>query len=181
MAIWPFLILAIGSFAGGLQIYTVRRGQAMQEFDRARPLSAMPDLETLCQSDQAALRTAWRLLEDEKVYREPEMDLVELAKRVGVERTMLGKVLAQASGLSTFPRLLDFYRTGQVAAVLAETDFLDTTMETIARAAGYSSAKPLGKAFVLRYGKPPEQYREDKAREKETDHPLGFQLTNSDR
>lgn len=181
MAIWPFLIIAIGCFAGGLQIYTVRRGQAIQEFDRARPLSAMPDLETLCQSDQAALRTAWRLLEDEKVYREPDMDLGELATRVGVEPTVLKKLLAQASGLSSFPRLLDFYRTGQVAAVLAETDFLDTTIETIAKAAGYSSAKPLRKAFLLRFDKLPEQYREDKSREKETDHPLGFQLTNSDR
>jgi AraC-like DNA-binding protein len=114
------------------------------------PLPVAPNLTTEAEAWTARLAKAgW--------WRDPDLTLAELARRLGTNESYLSRALNR-NGEGGFSALLNRLRAEEVARRLAAGDPED--LLGIALDSGFGSKASFNRAFRSRYGIPPSAYRE---------------------
>lgn len=121
------------------------------------PLVASKPLGERKAHDWKALGECWReKIESEGWWREPELSLVQLSRRLGVNATYLSRAINEGLGVN-FNELINSMRAGDVARRIAAGDVED--LLTMAFDAGFSSKATFNRAFQARLGLSPGAYR----------------------
>lgn len=100
-----------------------------------------------------------RLMEDERLYREPNLSLGGLARKLGVPEYVLRRIVHEQLGLRNFAAFVNGYRLAEVADRLRDPALQRRPVLTLALEAGFGSIGPFNRAFRDRYGVTPTEYR----------------------
>lgn len=120
---------------------------------RPRPVAPAPG------SDEARVVAALRhQLEVLQVFREPELKVADLARRLGLPEHRLSRLLGQALGEKNFNQLVNRYRVAHACRLLADPDG-DATILDISTDCGFASLGPFNRAFKAAMGLTPSAYR----------------------
>ena len=111
-------------------------------------------------SEPETISPAWvdrlnYLLEVEHIYTKTDLDLVELSKQVGVNRTYLSRHINQNLH-TTFYEYINEYRIKEACKLLKSSD---ESIETIVQKSGFGSRQTLLRYFTKKYGMSPSDWR----------------------
>jgi AraC-like DNA-binding protein len=118
---------------------------------RTASLTTAPDAAQL-----AALR---RLIDHDKVYREPDLSIASLSQKLDVPEYRLRHLINQQLGHRNFSAFVNGYRLAEAEAALGDPAQADVPILTIALDAGFGSIGPFNRAFKAHTGLTPTEYR----------------------
>jgi AraC-like DNA-binding protein len=117
-----------------------------------------PKEKRLVPASPALVERLRRLVEEEKVYREPGLTIGKLAKRLGEPEHVVRQLVNAELGHRNFNAFLHHYRVRDVRAALEDPDDGRNVAE-IAYELGYQSLGPFNKAFKELTGQTPSEVR----------------------
>lgn len=100
------------------------------------------------------------LMEVEKLYLSHGLTLEDLAEKLGSPVYRVRFLLNQHLGYDNFASFLNPYRLQHAANLLVEPSRSTDKIFAIALESGFSSLAPFNRAFKIRYGTTPSEYRE---------------------
>jgi AraC-like DNA-binding protein len=116
------------------------------------------DLEELGEDTRllAALR---RLMEHDKVYRGEALSIGDLANKLSISEHRLRHLINKRLGYRNFNVFLNSYRLDEVMSALRDHAQQSVPILTIALDAGFQSLGPFNRAFKLKTGMTPSEFR----------------------
>jgi AraC-like DNA-binding protein len=108
---------------------------------------------------EAKKRELDTLLEQQQIYRDPELNLKSIARELAIPEYRARQLINEELG---YKNLRDFLHDHRIAAAcrdLADTGKQHLPILTVALDAGYSSLAPFNKAFKERLDQTPSEYR----------------------
>jgi ligand-binding sensor domain-containing protein/AraC-like DNA-binding protein len=103
-----------------------------------------------------------RLMEEEKVFLDPELSLQALARKLGIHYNYLSRIINERFGKS-YNDYVNGYRIGEAERMLTDPGNRDQTILDIAYATGFYSKSVFNTAFKKITGMTPSQYRKRKS------------------
>ena len=97
------------------------------------------------------------LMQEDKIYRDPSLNLSKLAKRLNTNAKYISLVLNNAIG-KNFYEYVNEYRVEEVKTLLTKPENKNLTIEAIANQAGFKSKSSFNAAFKKQTGMTPRQY-----------------------
>jgi AraC-like DNA-binding protein len=108
----------------------------------------------------AALLTALRkLIDHDKVYREPDLSIASLAQKLDIPEYRLRRLINEQLGHRNFSAFINGYRLMEVETALGDPAQADVPILTVALDAGFGSIGPFNRAFKAHIGLTPSEYR----------------------
>ena len=98
-----------------------------------------------------------RLMQEQKLYRDPGLTREGVAERLQTNRTYLTEVIQRYTGLS-FVHYVNSYRIEEAAAILSDPS-VDTPIKAVASGLGFTSISTFYRLFQAIKGTSPSQYR----------------------
>lgn len=122
--------------------------------------SPMPGLTPGCLRTEdfdlaAAIR---RLLDEDAIYREPELKVADLAARLGSAEHKVSRAITQVIGARNFNQLINQYRVEHACRLLEDGGEALSVIE-VCHASGFASLGPFNRAFKARTGATPSAWR----------------------
>lgn len=115
------------------------------------------------ESDDLALMEAInKLVEEEKIYTNPELTTESLAARLGVNRNAISKAVNSALQ-KNFSAFINDYRIREAIRLLSDPANDALTTDAIATDAGFNSRETFYRAFKARTGITPTQFRKNRS------------------
>ncbi len=102
--------------------------------------------------------TLCRIIEKEKLWSDPDMDLRALAEKTGYSYHHLSQVINQSAGIN-YHSFINRYRIGEACRLLESTEM---TVLDIAFTSGFNSKPTFNKVFKEEKNCTPTQYRENR-------------------
>lgn len=99
-----------------------------------------------------------QLFENGKIYLDSELSIDALSLQLGVNRTVLSKVINQHVGC-TFPTLLNHYRINEAIRLLSNPETQNYKMEAIGSMSGYNNRQVFHAAFKKETGLTPLEFK----------------------
>lgn len=99
-----------------------------------------------------------KLFEKDKIYLDSELNIDYLSSQIGVNRTVLSKVINQHVGC-TFPTLLNHYRVNEAIRLLSNPETQNYKMEAISSMSGYNNRQVFHSAFKKETGLTPIEFK----------------------
>lgn len=96
-----------------------------------------------------------RLMQEDHLYRQSELDIVTLAERVGVNRTYLSQYINRVLGCSFYEYVNEF-RLQESLVLLNDPDL---NIESVALQSGFSNQSVFSRSFRKRFAMSPSQWR----------------------
>jgi len=106
------------------------------------------------------LTTLQRLMEEERVYKEPGLTIGALASVAGAPEYVLRRLINGGLGYRNFNAYLNAWRLEDAKAALRDPAQRDVPISTIALDAGFSSLGPFNRAFKAAEGMTPSEFRD---------------------
>ncbi len=100
-----------------------------------------------------------RLLHEEKLFRNPNLSLADLAARIRAPAKHLSQAVNDKRGV-TVPTLINLMRIESVASELRDNTSRERTITDIMLDAGFGSKSAFQREFQRRFGMSPSEYRE---------------------
>ncbi len=101
-----------------------------------------------------------KAVNEQKIYRNPDINLRDLAQELSMTTNELSQVINRRSGY-TFNSFINFYRVEEVKKELAETGNRDESILQFAYNAGFKSKSTFNASFKKFTGMTPKAYREE--------------------
>ena len=99
-----------------------------------------------------------RLMEKEKVYRDPNLNMTTLSEKTGLSNSYLSQIINQKDGRNFFD-FVNEYRINEVMERMDDPDYDHYTILAIAQDAGFKSKSTFNAFFKKSTGKTPSVYR----------------------
>lgn len=148
------LILALTLFAGKTLLRTEAELLVRTE-DSPAPEPDQPQLSPSEMVLKGKLDTAMAA----GFYRTPGLTIAGLAEHLGTPEHRLRALINQRLGYRNFSAFLNRYRIGEAKAVLADRQWVDLPVLTIAMDLGYNSLPPFNRAFRAETSTTPSEFR----------------------
>lgn len=159
-------VLAIDlSLLATLAYLLAPRAQALETLFAPAPAAPEPPaaaagptpMEVLAQD--ALLARLRMLMEEDKVYRDPELSVSRLAARLGVADYLLRRLIHDSLGHRNFAAFVNGHRLREVAQRLCDPALDRRPVLTLALEAGFGSIGPFNRQFRETYGLTPTEFR----------------------
>lgn len=118
--------------------------------------------ESVQPEDQALAAAILRALELEALYRDPELRVADLARRLGSSEHRISRAISLALPDRNFNQLVNRYRIADAARLLAAAP--NQPIIDIAHTSGFASLGPFNRAFKATMGCTPSAYRASRLR-----------------
>jgi len=126
----------------------------------AAPASmASPPIAADSAADQKLIDALLRLMADERIYRQENITIGMLARRLKIPEYRLRRLINQRLGYRNFNVFLNNHRIEEAKAALADPAQAEVPVITIAMDAGFQSLGPFNRAFKAVTGVTPTEYR----------------------
>jgi AraC-like DNA-binding protein len=130
---------------------------------QATPLPALPNEARPAApptgSDAAQLVLLRRLLDHDKVFREPDLSVASLSQKLDIPEHRLRHLINRQLGHRNFSTFVNGYRLAEAEAALSDPAQAAVPILTIALDAGFGSIGPFNRAFKAQTGLTPSEYR----------------------
>lgn len=93
-----------------------------------------------------------------QVFREPELKIMELARRIGTAEHKLSRLITRSLGEKNFNQMINRHRIAYACSRLRESESPATILD-ISGDAGFASLGPFNRAFKMAMGCTPTAYR----------------------
>jgi AraC-like DNA-binding protein len=156
LAILVFLFAVMGSVLPTEQssVSATAHVEATRSPDDNLPLTPPPD-----EPDTAPIEALRKLIEHNKLYREPDLSIASLSQKLGIPEYRLRRLINQQLGHRNFSTFVNGYRLAEAEAALRDPGQADVPILTIALDAGFGSIGPFNRAFKAHAGLTPSEYR----------------------
>jgi AraC-like DNA-binding protein len=104
------------------------------------------------------------ILEDRELYRNPELKVADIARRIGEPAYKISQSTNGLRGFQNFNQLINAYRIDAATRRLAEPGSDDQSILKIALDCGFASIGPFNRAFKERTGMTPTRFRQMRSR-----------------
>ena len=151
---YALLVALLGAGAAGLAVRRRRKPAAPEKYST----SALAD-----EKVDEVLPKLRRLMDEEKVYLDADLNLQELARKTGIHYNYLSRIINEKFGLS-YNDYVNGYRIEEAKRMLGDPENDGRTILDIAYDTGFYSKSVFNTAFKKITGMTPSQYR--KARKK---------------
>ena len=162
---WPSLAEArggvIAACAVAMILFTHRalRHRSRVPLQQPAESKAAPRIAgSLCEDEVRLAKALRHHLEVLQVYREPDLKVVDLARRIGTVEHKLSRLITQALGEKNFNQMINRRRIAYACRRLAEPASTTTILD-ISADAGFASLGPFNRAFKAAMGRTPTAYR----------------------
>lgn len=112
--------------------------------------------------DLTLMEAIARLIEEEKIYREPDLNSGSLATRLGVSRNAISKAV-NSTQQKNFAAFINDYRIREAIRLLSDPANDKLTTDAIATDAGFNSRETFYRAFKARTGITPTLFRKNRS------------------
>jgi len=149
----------------GAWIAISRLKTKVQDLPAALPLAPEPPAEENAAEDPEApmlLEKLHRLMEEERIYREPGLSVASLAGQIGIPEYRLRRLINGRLGHRNFTSFVNGYRLDEARAALEDPSQAAVPILTIALDTGFQSIGPFNRAFKAATGVTPTEYRRDR-------------------
>jgi AraC-like DNA-binding protein len=109
--------------------------------------------------DAALLAALRKLIDHDKVYREPELSITSLAQKLDIPEYRLRRLINEQLGHRNFSAFVNGYRLTEAETALRDPAQVDVPILTVALDAGFGSIGPFNRAFKAHTGLTPSEYR----------------------
>jgi AraC-like DNA-binding protein len=109
--------------------------------------------------DAALLAVLRKLMDRDKVYREPDLSIASLAQKLDIPEYRLRRLINEQLGHRNFSAFMSGYRLAEAETALSDSAQADVPILTIALDAGFGSIGPFNRAFKAHTGLTPTEYR----------------------
>jgi AraC-like DNA-binding protein len=109
--------------------------------------------------DAAHLVALRRLLDRDKVFREPNLSIASLSQKLDIPEHRLRHLINRQLGHRNFSAFVNGYRLAEAEAALSDPAQAAVPILTIALDAGFGSIGPFNRAFKAHTGVTPTEYR----------------------
>ncbi|WP_407160543.1 helix-turn-helix domain-containing protein [Bradyrhizobium sp. STM 3557] len=123
------------------------------------PVPSPPGADATTGADAALIAALRKLIEHDKVYREPDLSVASLSQKLGIPEYRLRHLINGQLGQRNFSTFVNGYRLTEAEAALSDPDQADVPILTIALDAGFGSIGPFNRAFKAHTGLTPTEYR----------------------
>ncbi len=113
--------------------------------------------------DAAQFKALRRLLDHDKVFREPDLSIATLSQKLDIPEYRLRHLINRQLGHRNFSAFVNGYRLAEVEAALSDPAQAAVPILTIALDAGFGSIGPFNRAFKAHTGLTPSEYRRARA------------------
>ena len=113
--------------------------------------------------DEVQLTALRRLLDHDKVFREPDLSIATLSQKLDIPEYRLRHLINRQLGHRNFSAFVNGYRLAEVEAALSDPAQAAVPILTIALDAGFGSIGPFNRAFKAHTGLTPSEYRRARA------------------
>lgn len=100
------------------------------------------------------------LMEDEKIYRNPDLRISDVAEILGISPNYLSRIVNEISD-EGFNELLNRYRVDDVIERIRTGEYQNQTLFGLAQQAGFSSKSTFQSVFKRMTGKTPSEYKQE--------------------
>lgn len=113
-------------------------------------------------NDNAYYKQFLRLIEQDKLYRDDQLSLNDMANRLHISANYLSQ-LVNILGETSFPEIVNRFRVEDAARSLTDREFANYTVESIGYEVGFRSKSSFYTAFKKQKGMTPAQWRKTEA------------------
>jgi AraC-like DNA-binding protein len=159
-----FLILLSLLFLGGL-FYVLHRWkiaaratQSISELVTMKKRGGATRHLTMTDEKEQLWESLERLVKVQKIYKDPDLNLIALAEMLGTNRTTLSELINFRSGKS-FIRFINHYRIQEACLLLKSAEKSHLSIEGIGQETGFKNRSTFYNAFVSEIGTTPAKYR----------------------
>jgi AraC-like DNA-binding protein len=110
-------------------------------------------------ADATQLAALRKLIDHDKVYREPELSVASLSQKLDMPEHRLRRLINRQLGHRNFSAFVNGYRLAEAEAALGDPAQAAVPVLTIALDAGFGSIGPFNRAFKAHTGLTPTEYR----------------------
>ena len=108
--------------------------------------------------EQQLLQSLQNAMENERLFLNPELNIMTLAKTVGTNKTTLSHIINKYLN-QNFASLLNRYRIREAITLLSDAKYRDYKIEVIGEMCGYSNRQTFHAAFKKEMGITPTHFR----------------------
>jgi AraC-like DNA-binding protein len=109
--------------------------------------------------DAALFQALRRLIDHDKVYREPDLSIASMSQKLDIPEHRLRRLINQQLGHRNFSAFVNGYRLAEAETALGDPAQANVPILTIALDAGFGSIGPFNRAFKTHTGLTPREYR----------------------
>lgn len=117
-----------------------------------------PESILLTETETALMQRIRRLMDDEKVYIDPNFTLADIAARLEVNRTYISATINRCEG-KTLTNLMNEYRIMLAIDVMSSPENATLTIDAIAEFSGFNDRKTFYRIFKKTTGLAPSEFR----------------------
>lgn len=99
-----------------------------------------------------------RIIDEEKIFTDPELHLDKAAQKIGVSRNHLSQSINRKYG-KKFSEIINEYRAREAARLMQDPEYSETTFLRIALDSGFNAKSTFNSAFKKVFGQSPSDYR----------------------
>lgn len=104
-------------------------------------------------------REVCRLMEQERIYTDPQLNRESLAQRVGTNKTYLTTIISECSGGKNLSQFINHYRIQEAVRILSDREHIDYPLKQLCNDLGFGSVSTFYKLFQDNVGMSPSAYR----------------------
>ena len=125
----------------------------------AQHLKARADTRSDGAEGQRLARALTDLLEDQKVYLEPDIKVSDIAQRLRTAQYKVTRCITGQLAFTNFNQMINTYRIDEAKRLLADPGCSDRSVLSIAMDSGFGSIGPFNRAFKQRTSMTPLEFR----------------------
>jgi AraC-like DNA-binding protein len=137
-----------------LSIYCIR------EIHISTELSPVSQINKINYSDGESFNKILKILDDNKVFTNPNLTVDELADLVNLHPKKVSQLINHYGG-TNFNQLVNAYRVEESKRLLVDPKYSNITMHGIAKEAGFNSRSVFNQVFKVQVGQTPSDFRKN--------------------
>ncbi len=100
-----------------------------------------------------------RLMEEERIYTDPQLNRENLAQKVGTNKSYLTNIISECSGGMNLSQFINQYRLQEAVRLLSDKQHIDYPLKQLSADLGFGSISTFYKLFQEKVGMSPSAYR----------------------
>ena len=121
--------------------------------------SEVSDISTPSEKSRRIYNEVCRLMEEERLYTDSQLNRESLAQMVGTNKSYLTNIISECSGGMNLSQFINQYRLQEAIRTLSDKQHIDYPLKRLAADLGFGSISTFYKLFQDKVGMSPSAYR----------------------
>lgn len=133
--------------------------QQIESVEREKVVESIPDVSEPSEKSHRIYEEVCRLMEEERIYADPQISRESLAQKLGTNKTYLTNIISECSGGMNLSQFVNQYRLREALRLLSDKQYIDYPLKQMSSDLGFGSISTFYKLFQDKVGVTPSAYR----------------------